>query len=214
MGPQVPVGGNPQVSFTNRREDGGLRDGVGTEVVQLHPVDVQNRSHKTARRHSETPLVKGDEAHHIPRWRGRAAPLGGAIHSGSESPERGRSKPSTARASRSSTVTVEKGHGSRGETMVTRSAITKQKRWRRKGLGARFPFSGYSLGLRKPKWEASSRVKNRHRSLSRIYKGPGETRSTLRPNPPRDSKLKARRPFLERLAHAQRPPREPLVPSH
>jgi hypothetical protein len=61
---------------------------------------------------------------------------------------------------------VEKGHGSRGETTVTRSAITKQKRWRRRGRGARFPFSGYSLGLRKPKWEASSRVKNHHRSLS------------------------------------------------
>jgi hypothetical protein len=53
-------------------------------------------------------------------------------------------------------VTVEKGHGSRGGTMVTRSAITKKKRWRRKELGARFPFSGYSLGLQKPKREASS----------------------------------------------------------
>jgi hypothetical protein len=63
-------------------------------------------------------------------------------------------------------VTVEKGHGSRGEIMVTRSAITKQKRWRRKGLGAWFPFSGYSLGLQKPKWEASNRVKNCHQSLS------------------------------------------------
>jgi hypothetical protein len=138
----------------------------------------------------------------------------GGIHSGCESPERGQSKPSATRASRSSAMTVEKGHGSRGKTMVTRSAITKQKRWRRRGLGARFPLSGYSLGLRKPEWEASSRVKNRHRSLSRIYKGPGETRSTLRPNPPRDSKLKARRPFLERLAHAQRLPHKLLVPSH
>jgi hypothetical protein len=46
MGPQVPVGGNPQISFTNRREDGCLRDGVGTEIVQLHPVDVQDRPHK------------------------------------------------------------------------------------------------------------------------------------------------------------------------
>jgi hypothetical protein len=99
-------------------------------------------------------------------------------------------------------VTVEKGHGSRGETTVTRSAITKQKRWRRRGQGARFPFSGYSLGLRKPKWEASSRVKNRHRSLSRIYKGPGETRSTLRPNPPRDSKLKSETP-VPRTARAR-----------
>jgi hypothetical protein len=96
----------------------------------------------------------------------RAAPLGGAIHSGCEPPERGRSKPSATRASRSSAVTVEKVHGSRGETMVTRSTITKQKRWQRKELGVRFSFSGFSLGLRKPKWEASSRVKNRHRSLS------------------------------------------------
>jgi hypothetical protein len=71
MGPQVLVGGNPQISFTNCREDGCLRDGVGAEIVQLHPVDVQNRPHKTACRHSEPPLVKGDEAHHIPRWRGR-----------------------------------------------------------------------------------------------------------------------------------------------
>jgi hypothetical protein len=99
-------------------------------------------------------------------------------------------------------VTVEKGHGSRGETTVTRSAITKQKRWRRSGQGARFSFSGYSLRLRKPKWEASSRVKNRHRSLFRIYKGPGETRSTLRPNPPRDSKLKGKTP-VPRTARAR-----------
>jgi hypothetical protein len=98
--------------------------------------------------------------------------------------------------------------------MVSRSAITKQKRWRRKGLGERFPFSGYSLGLRKPKKEASSRAKNRHRSLSQIYKGPGETHSTLHLNPSRDSKFKAKRPFLERLAHAQWLPREPLVTSH
>jgi hypothetical protein len=66
----------------------------------------------------------------------------------------------------------------------------------------RFPFSGYSLRLRKPKWEARSRVKNRHRSLSRIYRGPGETRSTLRPNPPRDSKLKGETP-VPRTARAR-----------
>jgi hypothetical protein len=65
-----------------------------------------------------------------------------------------------------------------------------------------FSFSGYSLRLRKPKWEASSRVKNRHRPLSRIYKGPGETRSTLRPNPPRDSKLKGKTP-VPRMARAR-----------
>jgi hypothetical protein len=130
-----------------------------------------------------------------------AAPLGGAIRSGCGSPKRRQSKPSATRASRSSAVMVEKGHGSRGGTMVTRSAITKRRRWRRSGQGARLSFSGYSLRLRKPKREASSRVKNRHRSLFRIYKGPGETRSTLFPNPPRNSKLKGETP-VPRTARA------------
>jgi hypothetical protein len=143
-----------------------------------------------------------------------SAPLGGTIHSGYGSPERGRSKPSATRTSRSSTVTMEKGHGSRGGTTVTRSGIAKRRGWWRSGQGVRFPFSGYSLRLRKPKKKASSRVKNHHRSLFRVYKGPGKTRSTLRPNPPRNSNSKAKRPFLERLAHAQRLPREPPVLSH
>jgi hypothetical protein len=79
-----------------------------------------------------------------------------------------------------------------------------------------FLFSGYSLRLRKPQQKASanSRVKNHRRPLSRVYKGPGEIRSTLRPNQPQNSNSKAKRPFLERLAHAQQPPREPPVPSH
>jgi hypothetical protein len=142
----------------------------------------------------------------------RSALLGGTIHSGCGSPERGRSKSSATRASRSSTVTVQKGHGSRGGTTVTRSAIAKRRGWRRSGQGVRFSFSGYSLRLRKPKQEASSRVKNHHRTLFRVYKGPGKTRSTLRPNPTRNSNSKAKRPFLERLA--QRLPREPPVPLH
>jgi hypothetical protein len=141
-----------------------------------------------------------------------AAPLGGTIHSGYGSPERGRSKSSATRASRSSIVTVEKGHGSRGGTTITRSAIAKRRGWRRNRQGAWFSFSGYSLGLRKPKQEVSSRVKNHHRPPFRIYKGPGKTRSTLCPNPMRNSDSKTKRPFLERLA--QRLPREPLVPSH
>jgi hypothetical protein len=103
-------------------------------------------------------------------------------------------------------VTVDKGHGSCVETTVTRSAITKQKRWQRRGQGARFPFSGYSLRLRKPKWEASSRVKNHHRSLSRIYKDPGKTRSILCPNPPRDSKLKGETPVPRTARTTAAPP--------
>jgi hypothetical protein len=71
MSPHVPVRVNPQVSFTNCLKDGDLRDGVRTEVVQLHPIDMQNRPHKAACWHSKPPLVKGDEAHDIPRRRGR-----------------------------------------------------------------------------------------------------------------------------------------------
>jgi hypothetical protein len=131
-----------------------------------------------------------------------SAPLGGTIHSGCGSPERGWSNPSATRVSRSSTVTMEKGHGSRGGTTVTRSAIVKRRGWRRSRRGLRFSFSGYSLRLRKPKQEASRGVRNHNRSLFRVYKGPGKTRSTLRPNPPRSSNPETKRPFLERLARA------------
>jgi hypothetical protein len=77
-------------------------------------------------------------------------------------------------------------------------------------------FSGYSLRLRKPKQKASAnnRVKNHRRPLFRVYKGPGEICPTLCPNPPRNSNSKAKRPFLERLAHVQRPPCESPVLSH
>jgi hypothetical protein len=73
-----------------------------------------------------------------------------------------------------------------------------------------------SLRLRKPKQKASAngRVKNHRRPLFRVYKGPGEIHSKLRPNPPRNSNSKAKRLFLERLAHAQRPPHGSSVPSH
>jgi hypothetical protein len=77
-------------------------------------------------------------------------------------------------------------------------------------------FSGYSLRLRKPKQKASAngRVKNHRRPLFWVYKGPGEIYSKLRPNSPRNSNSKVKRPFLERLEHAQRPPRESPVLSH
>jgi hypothetical protein len=79
-----------------------------------------------------------------------------------------------------------------------------------------FLFSGYSLRLRKPKQKASTNggVKNHRRPLFWVYKGPGEIRSTLRQNPPRNSNSKAKRLFLERLAHVQQPPRKSPVPSH
>jgi hypothetical protein len=49
MGPRILVNVDPQKTLANRREDGRLRDGVRVEVVQLHPVVVQERPHKAAR---------------------------------------------------------------------------------------------------------------------------------------------------------------------
>jgi hypothetical protein len=71
MGPQIPVGLNPQKPFANRREDGCLHDGVGVEIVQLHPVEMQNRPHEATCWHSEPLLVERDETQHVPRRRGR-----------------------------------------------------------------------------------------------------------------------------------------------
>jgi hypothetical protein len=58
-------------SIPNRRKDGCLRDRVGVEIVQLHPIEMQNRPHETACWHSEPPLMERDETQHIPRRRGR-----------------------------------------------------------------------------------------------------------------------------------------------
>jgi hypothetical protein len=69
-----------------------------------------------------------------------------------------------------------------------------------------FLFSGYSLRLRKPKQKASAngRVKNHRRPLFRVYKAPGEIHSKLRPNPPRNSNSKAKRPTRARATAAPR----------
>jgi hypothetical protein len=89
MGPQIPVRVNPQKTLANRREDGHLRNRVGVEVMQLHPVVVQELPHEAARWHSKPPLIEGYETDHIPRRRSRSASLPGAIHSGCGPPERG-----------------------------------------------------------------------------------------------------------------------------
>jgi hypothetical protein len=67
MDPQIPVRVNPQKTLAKRREDGRLRDRVGVEVKQLHPVVVQERPHEAARWHSKPPLMEGDKADYIPR---------------------------------------------------------------------------------------------------------------------------------------------------
>jgi hypothetical protein len=206
MGPQIPVGDNPQKPFANRREDGCLRDRVGVEIVQLHPIEMQNRPHETACRHSKSPLMERDETQHIPRRRGR----GGSARRDHQLRPRVTGEGTKQAIGNKGLQVVRRdggeGHGSCGGTTVTRSAITKRRGWRRSRQGTRFSFSGYSLRLRKPKQEASSREKNHHRSLFRIYKGLGKTRSTLRPNPPRNSKLEGETP-VPRTARATAAPR-------
>jgi hypothetical protein len=77
MEPQIPVGINPQKTLANRREDGRLHNRVGVEVVQLHPVVVQECPHEAARWYAKPPLMEGDKADHIPPRRRRADPTPG-----------------------------------------------------------------------------------------------------------------------------------------
>jgi hypothetical protein len=83
------------------------------------------------------------------------------------------------------------------------------------GKGGRFPFLWLNLSgcenLRR-RQEAEQRtvtrpspeyIKTKARPVQRVAR----TRHGIQ-------RLKVKRPFLERLAHAQRPPREPLAPSH
>jgi hypothetical protein len=68
-----------------------------------------------------------------------------------------------------------------------------------------FLFSSHSLRLRKPKQKASAngRVKNHHRPLFRVYKGPGEIHPRLRPNPSRNSNSKVKRFFFPQTTRAR-----------
>jgi hypothetical protein len=99
--------------------------------------------------------------------------------------------------------------------MVTRSAITEQKGWRRKGLGKRFPFLWLNLsgcenlrGRRGVKQRTVARPSSKYiKTKTRPVQRFAWTRHGIQ-------KPKAKRSFLERLAHVQWPPREPLAPSH
>jgi hypothetical protein len=66
MGPQVPVGVNPQKPLADHHENGRMRDGVGVEVVKLHPVVMWERPHEAAHRHPKPPLMKRGEPDHVP----------------------------------------------------------------------------------------------------------------------------------------------------
>jgi hypothetical protein len=107
------------------------------------------------------------------------------------------------------------GHGSRDGTTVTRSAITKRRGWRRSRQGVRFSFSSYFPQVEETKAGGEQQSK-------KTTTGPSSEYIKARARPVQHfartrhkiQNSKAKRPFLERLAHALRLPREPLVPSH
>jgi hypothetical protein len=121
-----------------------------------------------------------------------AAPPTGGIHSSRCSSVRGRSKPSPTRSSRSLAVTVEKGHGSRGEMMVTRSAITERKGWRRKGQGGRFPLLWLSLsGCENLRGRQEAEQRTIARPSLEYIKTKARPVQTFRPDRTRDSKTQS-----------------------
>jgi hypothetical protein len=124
MEPQVLLGLDPQVPLLDGDEDGCLGDGVRVEVVQLHPVVVQQRQHEAACWNSKSPLMERGEGHHIARE--RRWHLLVAYHSGYGLWEQGQSRPTSTNTSKSSSVMEEMGHGSRGgRTLIFLTIGTK-----------------------------------------------------------------------------------------
>jgi hypothetical protein len=62
---EVPVRRGPQKPLVDGNEASRLRDGVGGEVVKLHPVMMAQPPHEPARRGSETTFVQADEADNV-----------------------------------------------------------------------------------------------------------------------------------------------------
>jgi hypothetical protein len=199
MGPQIPVRVNPQKTLANSREDGCLRNGVGVEVVQLHPVVVQEHPHEAARWHSKPPLMEGDKADHVPR---RRSQVGLARDHPLQLRPAGEGTEQTI-GNKGLQIPHDDGGGRLRVTRRNDGHLVSHRPNEGGGGGGDevrgFLFPGYSLRLRKPKQKASTngRVKNHRRSLFWVYKGPGEIRSKPRPNSPRNSNSKAKRPFLE-----------------
>jgi hypothetical protein len=63
--PQLLVELDPQVPLADGHKNGGLRDRIGGEMMELQPVIMQDGPHESARQHPEPPLVEGDEADHV-----------------------------------------------------------------------------------------------------------------------------------------------------
>jgi hypothetical protein len=215
-------GSIPKNPSQNRRENGRLRDGVGVEVVKLHPVVVQERPHEAARRHPKTPLMKGGEADHVPRWWSWVglAPGGQPL----------RLRPVGERMEQTlgnEGLQILRSDGGEGPRVARRNdgrLVSHRRAEAVKAEGTRCAvFCSLCLlsQVAKAKAEgkdrsANGRVKNHCRSLSQVYKGSGKNppKTSLEPLMNFEFKIKMVFPFLEWLGHAQWTPRESVVPSH
>jgi hypothetical protein len=90
-----------------------------------------------------------------------------------------------------------------------------RKGWRRKGQGGRFPFLWLNLS-------GCENLRGRQEAEQRTIARPSSKYIKIKARPVQRSartdrgiqKHEAKQPFLERLTHTQRPPREPHAPSH
>jgi hypothetical protein len=81
--PQVPAHQDLQESLAYGNEGSRLQDGIGAEVVELHPIVVAQPPHEPARRRVEATLVQADEADDVAlRGLGSLSDAGGTIHAG------------------------------------------------------------------------------------------------------------------------------------
>jgi hypothetical protein len=179
-------GSIPKNPLANCHENGRLRDGVGVEVVKLHPIVMRERPHEAAHRHPKPPLMKRGEADHIPRRRSRVglAPGGQPLRL---RPARERTEQTLGNEG----LQILHSDGGEGPRVARRNdgrLVSHRRAEAVEAEGTRSQFSllsVYSLRLRKQKRKASTsgRVKNHCRPLFQEYKGPGEIHPKLRPNP-------------------------------
>ena len=52
------MGWSPQIPLAHSSENHRLRDGVGVEVVELHPIVVRQRTHEPVGQNPEPPVVE------------------------------------------------------------------------------------------------------------------------------------------------------------
>jgi hypothetical protein len=70
MPPEIKMGLDPQITFTQCDEDGDVLNHIRIQVMQLDLVVMEEPEEETMRRHRKTMLVGMHERHHIPSgWR-------------------------------------------------------------------------------------------------------------------------------------------------